>query len=510
MKYLMGIDIGSYESKGVLTNTEGKVIAQAIRKHELEFLGDGRVEHDAEKIWWGETAALCKELREKSGVDAKDIAGLGVSGVFSMLPVDAEARPLRQGGIMYGIDTRSTREVDYLIKKIGADTILQRTNNGLTVQNMGPKILWLKNNEPEVYRKAHSFLPCAGFIVAKLTGQFNIDHMSAGFYGPLYDPAAGDWAADLCDGIVEPDRLPKVKWSSEIGGRVHAEGARATGLIEGTPVTVGTSDVAAEALSIGVTDPGDMMLMYGSTAWITLITGAPYRDARLWSSPYLFPGTYSLHGGMATSGALTRWVRDLIASDLVRAEAEGGQDAYGVLTALAGEIKAGSDGVVILPYFSGERTPIDDPMALGVIFGLNIAHRRGHIFRAALEGVGYSINHALSVMANAGGTVEIVTAVGGGTKSPVWLQSVSDITGVTQRIPEITLGASYGDAFLAGYAAGIFSHPQEISQWVTADRSVKPNAANADVYAERMQTYLDLYQRTKDLMHRQQERTGIK
>ncbi len=503
MQYLMGLDIGSYEAKGVLTDSEGKVIAQAVRKHELEFLGSGHVEHDAEKIWWGEAVSLCKELVETSAVDPRDIASVGISGVFSMLPVDASARPLRRGGIMYGIDTRSTDEVGSLLRRWGAETILERTGNGLSVKSMGPKILWLKNHEPDVYAKAHSFLPCANFIVARLTGNFNIDHFSAGFYGPLYDSRRQDWAPDLCEGIVETERLPVIKWSSEVGGRIHAEGARATGLVEGTPVTVGTSDVAAEALSIGVAQPGDMMLMYGSTAWITLITNAPYKHEKLWSSPYLFPGTYSLHGGMATSGALTRWVRDLIASDLVRGEADGGQDAYGDLTTLADEIPPGSEGIVILPYFSGERTPIDDPEALGIIFGLKITHRRGHFFRAALEGVGYSINHALSVMAEAGGRADIVTAVGGGTKSSVWLQAVSDISGVKQRIPQITLGASYGDAFLAGYAAGLLSDPQQIQRWVSTARTVEPNRANHGVYQQRMQTYLELYDRNKDLMHRQ-------
>lgn len=507
MQYLMGLDIGSYEAKGVLTDTNGKVVAQAVRRHELEFLGSGHVEHDAEKVWWGEAVSLCRELIETSGVESKDIAGVGVSGVFSMLPVDAEARPLRRGGIMYGVDTRSTAEVAALLDRWGHDTVLDRTGNGLSVQSMGPKILWLKNHEPEVYAKAHSFLPCANFIAARLTGSFNIDHFSAGFYGPLYDPALQDWAPDLCEGIVEPGRLPTIKWSSEIGGRVHAEGAKATGLAEGTPVTVGTSDVAAEAVSIGVTQPGDMMLMYGSTAWITLITDAPYRHEKLWASPYLFPGTYALHGGMATSGALTRWVRDMIASDLVRAEADGGPDAYGVLNTLADEIPPGSNGIVILPYFSGERTPINDPNALGVIFGLNITHRQGHLFRAALEGVGYSINHTLSVMAEAGGRAKIVTAVGGGTKSAAWLQAVSDISGVRQRVPQITLGASYGDAYLAGYATGLFSDPQQIAKWVSTSRTVEPNPVHRKVYDQRMSTYLELYERNKDLMHRQSRKS---
>lgn len=500
---LMGIDIGSYESKGVLTDLAGKVIASATRKHELEFLGNGRVEHDAENVWWGETVSLIRQLLSDSGIKSSDVAGLGLSGVFSMLPVDAEGSPLRRGGIMYGVDTRSTAEVAELNARIGEQTILERTGNDLSVQNMGPKILWLKHNEPEVYAAAHCFLPCANAIAARLTGKFNIDHMSAGFYGPLYDPKTGDWAPDLCKGIVEIKRLPTVRWSSEAGGTITARAAAQTGLTEGTPVTVGTSDVAAEALSVGVTMPGDMMLMYGTTAWITLITTEPTHHPQLWSSPFLFPGTYSLHGGMATSGALTRWMRDILASDLVGQGDLGGDQAYSELTRLAAEVPAGAEGIVILPYFSGERTPINDPMAVGVIFGLKITHGRAHLFRAALEGVGYSINHALSAMREAGGTASMVSAVGGGTKSSAWLQSVSDITGVGQRVPEVALGASYGDAFLAGFAAGLFKDPQHILTWVRMKTQITPDTGNRAVYAERMATYLDLYRQTRDLMHRQ-------
>jgi xylulokinase len=264
---------------------------------------------------------------------------------------------------------------------------------------------------------------------------------------------------------------------------------------------VGTCDVASEAMSIGVTAPGDMMLMYGSTAWITLLMDGPLMDERLWATPYIFPGTYCLHGGMATSGSLTRWFRDMVGGEYVAAERTGGEEAYSILTQQAAKVKPGSDGIVVLPYFSGERSPINDPDARGLIFGLEIGHTRGHMYRAALEGVGYSINHTLQVMAAAGANAKLMTAVGGGTKSQTWLQSVSDITKVPQRVPSITLGASYGNCFIAGYAVGIFKDPKEISKWVATDRTVVPNLENYDVYDTRMKTYLSLYNRTADLMH---------
>ena len=499
-QYLLGVDVGSHETKGVLADVSGAVVASAVLKHEMLYPKPGFVEHDVEKVWWGEFAAICRTLIDEAGIDAADIAGVSVSAAFGMVPVDEDVNPLRPGGIMYGIDTRSTAEISDLNRRLGEDTILQRCGNPLSTQQMGTKILWLKNNEPDIYKSAHCFLPSSSFIVARLTGAFVIDHLHAGFFGPLYDLKQQAWGEDLCEGIVEPGRLPAIKWASEVAGHVTAKASQQTGLAEGTPVCVGTSDVATEALSIGVTQPGHTMMMHGSTAWITLLVEQPVLHEQLWASPYIFPGVFCLHGGTATSGSLTRWVRDSTASELVAAESDGGEEAYSQLTNMAAEIPAGSDGIVILPYFAGERSPINDPDAKGMIFGLQMRHGRAHLYRAALEGVGYSINHTLNVMREAGADPALLTAVGGGTKSGVWLQSVSDITGVPQEVPAITLGASYGNAFLAGYATGLFETPQDIRRWVNVANRVDPNQENAATYAAMMKIYLQLYDRTADLM----------
>jgi len=359
----------------------------------------------------------------------------------------------------------------------------------------------LKKHEPEIYARAHKFVTSTTFLVARLTGRYVIDPITASFCSPPYDFHTNQWHPDFCAGIVEPERLPEIAWASEIAGTVTAAAARETGLAAGTPVVVGSTDAAAEALSVGVTSPGQMMLMYGSTVFMIEVVAQPTIDERLWAAPYLFPGTFQLAAGMATSGALTRWFRDKLAPDLVAGEEMGGANAYSALTQAATAIPAGSEGLIVLPYFSGERTPINDPQARGLFFGLTLAHTRAHLFRAVLEGIGYGIQQHFQVMEEIGAAPREVVAVGGGTKSAPWLQVVSDISGRPQKVPSITIGASYGDAFLAGLGVGLIDSYQVINDWLKDVHTIQPNIENTIRYAPYMQLYLELYRRNKDLMH---------
>lgn len=498
--YLLGIDIGTYESKGVLVDSEGNLIASAFQPHDLLIPRQGWAEHDPEKTWWGDFVLLTKTLLEKSQISSKDIAGIGVSAIAPcMLPVDQQGNPLRMG-VLYGVDTRAYREIDELNARFGKENLFAKTGNELSSQAVGPKILWLKKNEPEIYHKAAKFTTASSFIISRLTGKMVIDHLTASFFTPLYDFYKGTWSNEFCEGIVEPERLPEIGWACEKAGTVTAEAARITGLAEGTPVNFGTADASAEAVSVGVVKPGQMMLMYGSTIFMYLVTSTPKVDSRLWAARYLFPGTSAFAAGTATSGSLTRWFRDKLSPDLVAAEKSGGENAYTALIHEAENISAGSEGLVVLPYFSGERTPINDPLARGMFFGLTLAHQRGHLFKAVLEGMGYGVRQHFDVMDEIGVKPDDVIAVGGGTKNPLWLQVVSDISGIPQRVPAVTFGASFGDAFLAGMAVGVHSSYNQITSWIKYDRLVKPDPMKHDLYSKYYQIYLDLYQKNKDLM----------
>lgn len=498
--YLLGIDIGTYESKGVLVRMDGSLAASAVQAHELLIPHQGWAEHDPEKTWWGDFVSLTRSLLNQSQIDPKEIAGIGISAIAPcMLPVDKNGNPLRMG-VLYGVDTRAHVEIAELNERFGRENLFSKTGNELSSQAVGPKILWLKKNEPENYQKAAKFVTASTFIVARLTGRTVIDHLTASFFLPLYDFYKGCWSAEFCDGIVEPERLPELGWASETAGKVTAEAAHITGLAEGTPVTFGTADASAEAVSVGVVKPGQMMLMYGSTIFMYLVTSQPKVDERLWAARYLFPGTSAFAAGMATSGSLTRWFRDKLSVDLVAAEKAGGENAYAALIHEAAGIPAGSEGLVVLPYFSGERTPINDPKARGVFFGLTLAHQRGHLFRAVMEGMGYGVRQHFDVMREIDVEPDDVIAVGGGTKNTLWLQIVSDISGMPQKIPAVTFGASYGDAFLAGMAVGAYSSYDQINSWLRYDRMIQPDKTKFNLYDKYYRVYLDLYQRNKGLM----------
>jgi xylulokinase len=282
-------------------------------------------------------------------------------------------------------------------------------------------------------------------------------------------------------------------WTTDIAGHVTRKAARATGLAVGTPVIAGTIDAASEALSVGVVRPGDMMVMYGSTIFTIMLSKGRIEDARLWYAPWLFEGEHGSMAGLSTSGTLTHWFRDNAARELDPAQ------AFARLAKEAEASPPGAKGLVVLPYFSGERTPIHDPHAKGVIFGLNLTHDRGDIYRALLEGIACGTGHIIETYRDIGQMPRKLLAVGGGTRNKVWSQATSDISGMAQTVCKKTIGACYGDAFLAALAVGDVGRT-DILGWNPEDRRIVPNRKNRAVYERQYRVFKDLYRQTRELM----------
>ena len=485
---VIGIDMGTGSSKAVATTAEGDIVATGTRPrpNSMQLPRPGWAEVDAEQVWWADVASLSRELLDQ--LEGHQVAGVCVSGVGpSLVLADAADIPLRPA-ILYGIDMRATAEIEELTQRYGAEEILRRGGTPLSTQAVGPKALWVARNEPEVWERATGLYNSSSYVVKRLTGEYVLDHHTASQYDPLYDISARDWYEPWCDDILGDLPRPRLAWPSEVVGRVTAAAAEATGLPVGTPVCAGTVDAWAEAFSAGVRRPGDLMLMYGSTMFFVQVLAELTSHPELWTTSGVEPDTYTLAAGMATSGSLTSWVQELT-----------GGAAFEDLVREAGEVPPGSGGLVLLPYFAGERTPIFDPQARGVVAGLSLQHRRGHLFRAVYEGIAFGIRQIVGLLDSDDTPVSRLVAVGGGTQGGLWTQIVSDVTGREQEIPEQTIGASYGDALLAAIGTGLV--PPE-TDWARAGRVVRPNPELSGLYDDLFGAYGDLYPATTAVVHR--------
>ncbi|NMO91914.1 FGGY family carbohydrate kinase [Actinomycetospora sp. TBRC 11914] len=479
----LGVDIGTSSSKGVLAGADGTVVARAEVEHVTSTPRPGRVEHDAEDVWWTDFTTLCRELLDgREPPDAVGVSGIGPV----LLPADADGRPLRPA-ILYGVDTRATAEIAALTDELGAAEILRRGGTPLSSQAVGPKWRWLRDHEPHVYDATRLFLMASSFLVHRLTGEYVLDHHSASQCDPMYDLEAADWAHDWAELVAPGLVLPRLAWPTEVAGTVTAEAAATTGLRAGTPVTAGTVDAWAESVSAGVRDPGDTMVMYGTTMFLVQVTPAPARHENLWATRGVAPGSFTTAAGMATSGAITAWLRDLTGR------------GYDELVAAAAEVPAGSRGLLLLPYFAGERTPVFDPDARGVVVGLTTAHGRAELYRAALEGIAHGVRHNLEAFADAGGPASPrLVAVGGGTRGGLWTRIVSDVAGLAQDVPADTTGAALGDAFLAAAAVGA---ADDVRAWNPIAETVEPDPAHRELHDAFHRHYRALYGATADTAH---------
>ena len=479
---VIGVDIGTSSSKGVLVDLDGRLRASSTVEHVVQRPGPGMFEMDG-SVWWDEFVAIARHLLAEHDVD---VQAVGVSGMGPcVLLTDADDEPLRPA-ILYGVDTRAGRQIERLNDRYGADEILRRCGSALSSQAAGAKVAWVADEEPELFARARRLYMPSSFLARRLTGAYVLDHHSASQCTPLYDSLDQMWYRPWVEDIAGAIELPPLQWPGDAAGTVSADAAAATGLPAGIPVITGTIDAWSEALSVGAQGVGDLMLMYGTTMFLVHTVPKPLTSPALWGTVGALPGTRNLAGGMATSGAITSWLRELF-----------GSPDYGELLELAARSGIGANGLLLLPYFAGERTPIMDPHARGVFAGLTLSHTRGDLYRAALEAIGYGVRHNIEAIEAAGGDIQRIVAVGGGTQGGLWTQLVSDITGRVQEIRAQSIGASYGAALLAAQLVG----PVSIDAWNPVQEIVAPRPEAVEQYAELYRLYRDLYPRTADTVH---------
>lgn len=501
MKYFLGFDVGTNSSKGTLITENGSILYSATVEHGFENPKPGYFEQDAEKIWWRDVCRLSQEIISHAVSDTSSIAGVGVSALgCDVVPVDKNGIPLRKA-ILYGIDARGMEVVSDLTGHYGNAFLEEMMHRPFISSDCAPKILWLKKNEPEIWENTYKFLTASSFLTAKLTGEYVIDRFLASCFSPLYDSEGSIRKNADFSFICRPGQLAYSLGTTEIAGYITPTASLQTGIPAGVPVVTGTDDSGAEAIGSGVVSPGDFMVQLGSTAFMLYCTDIPTRIPMLGNSGYLVPGTYSVDGGTNTAGNLTKWLRDTMYPDLTAAQKNGGPDAYEVLTQKAAAIAPGSDGLLVLPYFAGERVPINDPYARGAVFGLLLNHTRDHIYRAALESIAYSIDQFVTLLKEHRLTVDTCICTGGGAKNATWLQIIADVTGCPVRTPKYPIGASYGDALIAAIGTGAIADFSQLKRLIEMGETFFPNPSNAEIYAARKQQFHRLYQNNINLMH---------
>lgn len=493
MSVVLGVDIGTYETKGVLVSEDGQVLAQQRHPHRVSVPEPGFMEHDPEAVWWQGFLSVTTGLLAGSRVAAAEIAAVSVSGIAPcVLPIDATGTPLRNA-ILYGVDTRAEEQIAQLNDALGAEEVFARSGTTLTSQSAGPKLAWIRAHEPAVFARAALFVTCQTFVTGRLTGRWILDHATGAFYHPVYDRRTGSWDLAGIPGAPDPGQLPELGWSSDVAGEVTRQAAERTGLRAGTPVLVGAPDAAAEAFSAGVTREGDMMLMYGSSHFLIEALNQPRGSALLWPAPYLFQDSYQLAAGTATAGSFTRWY-----TDLLEPSTGGSEELYAELAELAAKSPPGANGLLALPHLSGERTPLYDAGARGGFLGLSLDHDRGDLARAVVEAIAHSAAAALRTYDDEGLAPSTVRAVGGGTKNQVWVQAVADISGYPQEVVAGS-GASYGDAVLAAVAIGLLKR-SEVDRWVDTATVVEPRADLAPLYARQRELFEGFYRTTRPIL----------
>jgi xylulokinase len=491
--FLLGIDVSTTATKALLINERGNIIAVGTTEYPFETPRPLWSEQDPALFWNGTVKSIHKVL-ERSQVDPRHIAAVGLTGqMHGLTLLDRYGDTLRPC-ILWN-DQRTAAQCAEITERVGKERVLQLTGNPVLTGFTAPKILWVRENEPEVYhRVAHILLP-KDYARYKLTGEFFSDVADASGTS-LFDVGRRQWSDEMLQALDIPRAwLPETTESPVVSTQIDAEAARATGLVAGTPVVGGGGDQAAQAVGTGSIREGIRSVTIG-TSGVVFASSDSYRvepQGRLHAFCHAVPGKWHLMGVMLSAGGSFRWFRDALGQSEKEVAEETGQDVYDVLTAEAANAPAGCEGLLFLPYLTGERTPHPDPNARGVFFGLTVRHNKSHLTRAVLEGVTFGLRDSLELIRALGIPSTQVRASGGGARSALWRQILADVFGTEIATVNVTEGAAYGAALLAGVGAGVHADvASACDAAIKTTGSTEPSAA-ASVYAEYYPRYRALY-----------------
>jgi xylulokinase len=491
----LGIDISTTSAKALLIDSHGLVAASVSTPLSLSTPKPLWSEQDPHE-WWNGAVNSIRQALAQAGASSAQVRAIGMTGqMHGLVMLDKQEHVLRPA-ILWN-DQRTGAECKEITQKVGADNLLRITGNRALTGFTAPKILWVHNHEPEVYTQtAHILLP-KDYVRLRLTGGYAVDKADgAGML--LFDLQKRDWSNEVLDILGIPRAwMPETFEGPEITGVVTSAAAEETGLLAGTPVVGGGGDQAAQAVGVGAVSPGIVALTLGTSGVVFATTDGPFVEpqGRLHAFCHSVPGAWHFMGVMLSAAGSLQWYRDTLAENL----------SFDELLALAVDIPAGSEGLLFLPYLTGERTPHPDPLARAAFVGLTVRHSRAHLTRAVLEGVAFGLRDSMELIKQASGNmtgayetkksrIDQVRVSGGGARSAFWRQILADVMDAELVTVNTTEGAAFGAALLAGVGAGEWATVEESCQAVIrTSQSTRPNSQAVEVYEKIYPLYKDLY-----------------
>ncbi len=484
MAFFLGIDVSTTATKALLIGADGQVVGVASSEYNYETPRPMWTEQHPH-LWWQATVSSIRRVLAESGVNPADVQGVGLTGQMHGLVLLDENGEVLRPAILWN-DQRTAAECDEIRARLGKERLIQITGNDALTGFTAPKILWVRNNEPEIFARARHILLPKDYVRYRLTGEYAIDKAD-GAGTLLFDLSQRDWSRAVLEALeIDPAWLPPTFEGPEVTGTISPQAAEETGLKADTPVMAGGGDQSAQAVGVGAVEPGIVALTLGTSGVVFASTQEPFiePEGRLHSFCHAVPGRWHLMGVMLSAGGSLRWYRDTVATGL----------DFDTLLAPAAAVPPGSEGLLYLPYLTGERTPYPDPLARGAFVGLTVRHTQAHMTRAVLEGVAFGLRDSFELM-KAVGLAEItqVRASGGGARSPLWRQILADVLGVELVTVNTTEGAAYGAALLAATGAGAFPDvPTACAEVVTVTGRTTPGPASR-FYEEMYPLYRALY-----------------
>ncbi len=493
-QYFLGIDTSTTSSKALIIDERGEVIAVASSPHTLQTPKPLWSEQDPRE-WWDAVSASIKSVLEKAGISGESVAAIGLTGQMHGLVLLDESGNVLRPAILWN-DQRTQSQCDEIHQIIGREKFIQISGNIALTGFTAPKILWVKENEPEIFAKAKHVLLPKDYIRYKLTGEYAMDKAD-GAGTVLFNLKSRDWSDEILSALDIPRSwMPKTFEGTEFTGQITKEVAALTGLKEGTPVAAGGGDQAAGAVGVGAVEPGIVGLTVGTSGVVFATTPSALiePEGRLHAFCHAVPGMWHFMGVMLSAAGSLQWYRDTLAPTT----------SFDDLLKEAESVPAGSEGLQFLPYLSGERTPHPDPLARGAFIGLTLRHSRAHMTRAVLEGVSFGLKDSFTLIQNAGlGVITQVRASGGGTKGALWRQILASVLEAELVTINTTEGGAYGAALLAGVGAGAWSDvPVACKASIKITGSTKPEASQMDTYRKGYSLYQELYPTLKSTFHK--------